>query len=97
MTATTSGIIQSDGFCQVQPNRFDFGRLVSPLMPPSWSNVVKKPMITDDIASVSRMRYSTDSFSAGSATSAPTMNATSGAQQRRRRRCSSPGPAAGSR
>ena len=45
-------------------------------MPPSWSNVVKNPMITDDIASVMRMRYSTDSFSAGSATSAPTTNAT---------------------
>ncbi len=76
MTAITSGIIQSIGFCHVQPNRLDFGRLVSPLIPPSWSNVVKNPMITDDIANVRRMRYSTDSFSAGSATSAPTTKAT---------------------
>ncbi len=44
-------------------------------MPPSSGNVVNVPRMTVDTARVSRMRYSGDSFIAGSDTSRPTMPA----------------------
>ena len=68
---------QSLGRRIVHPKNSGCGMLMRPYVPPSCGNVVKTPMITEEIASVSRMRYSPESFWAGSATSVPARNAKS--------------------
>ena len=73
--ATNDGINQSSGRRSVQPNRFAAGRLMRPYVPPISGIATSSPRITEDTASVSRMRYSTLSLSAGSATSVPMTNA----------------------
>ena len=75
--ARNDGISQSSGRRSVHPKRLAAGRLMRPYVPPISGIATSRPRITDDTASVSRMRYSTLSLSAGRATSVPMTNASS--------------------
>ena len=48
---------------------------IKPYEPPSWLKVLNTPRITDDTANVNKMMYSTESFSAHSATAIPNTRA----------------------